>query len=110
MMLVRFLALHAAIGFGIATLFVTALLLADPGGLGTLLQPARSGLLPVCLLWLFSGLTFGAAQFAIALGLASGSEPRGGKGSLSVSPWAALRPARVPVVARAAGRPRRPLP
>ncbi|MCB4823856.1 hypothetical protein [Roseicella aerolata] len=109
-MLVRFLALHAAIGFGIATIFVTALLLADPGGVGALLHPARSGLLPVCLLWLFSGLTFGAAQFAIALGLASEAEPRGGRGSLSASPWAALRPVRVPVPARAVWRPRGPSP
>lgn len=65
--LVRFLLLHAAIGFGLAAIFVAALLLADPGGIGTLLRraPVASG--PVLLLWLFTGMTFAAAQFGVAI-------------------------------------------
>ena len=59
---------HAAIGFALATGFMAAVLLADPGGLGGLLRDPR-GPLPLVLLWGFSGLTFGAVQFGFALWL-----------------------------------------
>ena len=65
MALVRFMALHAAIGFGIAAIFVAALLLADPGGIGTLLRHPSAG--PVALLWFFSGLTFAGVQIGAAV-------------------------------------------
>jgi hypothetical protein len=67
----RFLASHAAIGFALSTGFVVALVLADPGGIGTLLCHPASGHLPLVLLWGFSGLTFGAAQLGFALWLAA---------------------------------------
>jgi hypothetical protein len=67
MALARFMALHAAIGFGIATLFVAAILAFDFNGLGHLLAPARQGVLPLGLLWLFSGLTFGSVQIGVAV-------------------------------------------
>lgn len=108
MVVIRLLALHAAIGFVVATVFVTGLMLADPGGIAALLHPAQAGLLPLGLLWLFSGLTFGAAQFATALGLAAAGNGRDSRGGLAASPWAALRPVRVPAVARALRRPRTP--
>ena len=110
----RFLALHAVTGFVIAAIFVGALLLADPGGAGTLLHPSRSGFLPLALLWLFSGLTFGVVQFAAALEQVPEAERDGGGGSRYGDPWAAARHggrrlvyARVP--ARVSGRPRSPL-
>ncbi len=103
----RHIALHAAIGFAAATVFVTALLLADPGGIGLLLQPRRAGPMPLALLWLFSGMTFSVAQFATSLGTLPGERDRR-RGSLSASPWATLRPARMPAMARAARRPRTP--
>ncbi|RYJ00745.1 MAG: hypothetical protein EON47_12895 [Acetobacteraceae bacterium] len=65
----RFLACHAAIGFALATGFVGVLLLADPGGIGSLLRHPASGTLPLALLWGFSGLTFGAVQLGFALWL-----------------------------------------
>jgi hypothetical protein len=67
--------LHAAAGFPVAALFVGLLVASDPGGLGTLLMRAESAPGPVLLLWLFSGLTFGAALAATAL--CSGGEGAG---------------------------------
>ncbi|MDN3563207.1 hypothetical protein ACFQY5_00450 [Paeniroseomonas aquatica] len=64
-------AAHAAVGFVLASGLVAAVLLADPGGLGTLLRLPSSGPLPLVLLWGFSGLTFGAVQFGAALWLAA---------------------------------------
>ena len=75
----RFLLLQAAIGFGLAALFVLALLLADPGGIGTLLLRAGGGAAPILLLWLFTGMTFGAAQFGAAVMLAPHAEPARGR-------------------------------
>ena len=71
----RFLLLHAAIGFGLAALLVLALLVADPGGVGTLLRRAPSSPAPALLLWLFCGMTFGAVQFGAAVMLLEHREP-----------------------------------
>ncbi len=107
MPVLHFFAQQVAIGFGIAALFLGVLLLADPGGIGTLLRAPSAGWLPMALLWLFAGLTFGAVQFAAALGLAAEPGADDGRGSLSVSPSAArLAPAVAP--ARALRRPRTP--
>src|SRR3954447_2200896 len=100
MPLLRFFALQVAIGFGIAAVFMVALLLANPGGLGTLLLAPATGLLPPVMLWLLTGLTFGGVQFAAALALAAGSPPSDDGGALSASPPHAL--------ARVARRPRVP--
>ena len=64
---VAFLLCHAAIGFALATAFVAALVLANPGGIGELLRRPGTGHAPLALLWLFTGLTFGAVQFGFAL-------------------------------------------
>lgn len=63
----RGLALHVAAGFGIATVFVLALLWTDPGGLAGLLLRAAGHPWPLALLWFFTGLTFGAVQVGIAV-------------------------------------------
>lgn len=101
MPLLRRFALQVAIGFGIAGLFVAALLLADPGGVGTLLLAPATGILPLALLWLLIGLTFGGVQFAAFVGLAA-EAPDGSRGT----------PRRVPAyaMARAVRRPRSPSP
>ncbi len=82
--LVRFLLLHALVGFGIATLAVAALLWSDFGGIGSLLTRAEGHPGPVLLLWFFLGLTFGSVQMGAAFMLKTGrsdddDEPRGGK-------------------------------
>jgi predicted lipid-binding transport protein (Tim44 family) len=102
MPVLRFFALQVAIGFGIAALLLAALLLADLGGIGSLLRSSKAGLWPVLLFWLFTGLSFGAVQFAVALGLAAEHEPRAGRGRLLADPAYA--------VARAVRRPRNPSP
>ena len=62
----RFALRHATIGFGLAAGFVAALLFLDPGGIGAVLRHSAIG----CgLLWMFTGLTFGAVQFAAAVWL-----------------------------------------
>jgi hypothetical protein len=76
---VRFMVLHALVGFGLAALFVGAVLWSDPGGVGTLIL--REGGLPViALLWFFTGLTFGSVQIGAAVMLQDGPQapPRGG--------------------------------
>ncbi|MGG5886728.1 hypothetical protein ACLF3G_06270 [Falsiroseomonas sp. HC035] len=69
------LARNLLAGFGIATAAVTALWIADPGGLGGLLLRDASHPVPLALLWLFLGLTCGAVQFGIALQSGSGPPP-----------------------------------
>ena len=77
---VRFMVLHGLVGFGLAAIFMGALLWADPGGVGRLIL--REGGLPaVALLWFFTGLTFGSVQIGAAVMLQDGrgDAPRGGR-------------------------------
>ncbi|WP_431272046.1 hypothetical protein [Dankookia sp. P2] len=78
---VEFLIRHAAIGFGLATLFVMVLFWADPGGIAQVLQRAPGHPWPTLLLWFFCGLTLGAVQMGIAVMLQDGppdDDDRGG--------------------------------
>lgn len=63
----RFLALHALVGFGLAGLFVGAVLWSDAFGLGRLLLETSAHPMPVLLLWFFTGLTFGSVQMGAAV-------------------------------------------
>jgi hypothetical protein len=77
---VRFMVRHGLVGFGLAAIFVAAVLWADPGGVGGLIL--REGGLPViALLWFFTGLTFGSVQIGTAVMLQDGRDgpPRGGR-------------------------------
>jgi hypothetical protein len=65
--LLRFVLRQAAIGWGAAAVFVGALVLTDPGGIGRLLTQPQEGPGPLLLLWGFTGLTFCGAQMALAL-------------------------------------------
>ena len=71
----RFLLPHAAVGFALAAAFVAALVMADPGGAGTLLTQPDFGRLPVLLLWTFTGLTFAGVQMGAAVMLLAHAEP-----------------------------------
>jgi len=75
--LVRFLLSHATVGFGLAAVFVGALLAADPQRAGTLLLTAAGHWWPVVALWFFTGLTFGAVQIGVATMLLAEPPPRG---------------------------------
>jgi hypothetical protein len=94
--LVRFLLCHAAVGFGLAALFVGGFLLADPHGAGGVLLGAADHWWPALVLWFFVGLTFGSVQIGAAtmlLGHDDGPGPRRGR----MTP---VRLARVPIPAR----------
>jgi hypothetical protein len=81
--IVRFFLAHAAVGFGLSTLFVGGLLLADPNGAGRLLLTGAGHWWPAVVLWYFVGLTFGAVQIGAATMLLEHRDtprPRGGTG------------------------------
>ena len=63
---VRFMVLHGLVGFGLAAIFVAAVLWADPGGVGSLIL-THGGLPVIVLLWFFTGLTFGSVQIGAAV-------------------------------------------
>ncbi len=65
--LIKFLITHAAIGFGIAAIFVAGLLWADVAGLWTLISRSSSGWLAAFLLFFFNGLTFASLQMGFAV-------------------------------------------
>lgn len=77
---VRFMVLHGLVGFGLAAVFVAAVLWADPGGVGTLIL-AHGGVPVIALLWFFTGLTFGSVQIGTAVMLLDRQDdaPRGGR-------------------------------
>jgi hypothetical protein len=77
---VRFMILHGLVGFGLAAVFVAALLWADPGGVGQLILK-QGGAPVIALLWFFTGLTFGSVQIGTAVMLQDGRDdtPRGGR-------------------------------
>lgn len=73
---VRFLLGHAAIGIGIAFLFVAALLALDVAGLRGLILRGGDGLLALALLLFGSAVTFGcAAMGAAVMGLGAAPRP-----------------------------------
>ena len=85
--LVRFLVSHAAVGFGVAAVFVGGFVAADPNGAGTVLLTAADHWWPVVALWGLTGLTFGAVQIGVAtMLLASGDGPTPCRGRLVPAP------------------------
>jgi len=79
--LVRFLLVHAAIGFGLAFVFVGVLVAFDTGGLRTLMMSSDVGFAAFLLLVFLNGLTFGSVQIGVAvmlLGEEDGDQPNGG--------------------------------
>lgn len=82
-----FLARHAALGFGIAALGVALLVWGDPAGLGQLPAAAHEHPLPLLLLWLFGGLTFGGARMAAGIMLPSDEGRHPALGRLVPAQW-----------------------
>ena len=68
--LVRLYILQTLMGFGLSTIFVGLLLWQNVANLYHLVTSTDAGLLAVFLLWLFNGLVFAGAQFAISITLA----------------------------------------
>ncbi|MGK7863459.1 hypothetical protein [Falsiroseomonas sp. E2-1-a4] len=73
--MIRHFLIQGAAGFGIATLAMTGLLLADPGDARSLLLKAAGHWWPAALLWVFLGLTFGAVQIGVATMLLATPDP-----------------------------------
>ncbi len=65
--LVKFLLKNAAIGFGLAVIFVGALMVFDVNGLRTLIWASDMWLLALFILTFFTGLTFGSVQIGVAV-------------------------------------------
>jgi len=66
-LIIVFAVKHTAFGFGLAAVFVTALVWADVAGLGTLFAAAPAGWLAAGMLVFFTGLTFASVQLGIAI-------------------------------------------
>lgn len=80
--LLQFLLVHAVIGFGVAGLFVSALILLDIGGFATLVSRSDIAPLAVSVLTFFLGLTFASVQMGVAVMLLPKENdpgPRGGR-------------------------------
>lgn len=73
--LIRLVLVQCAVGFGIATLAMAGLLLADPGDARSLLLGAAGHWWPAALLWVFLGMTFGAVQIGVATMLLATPDP-----------------------------------
>lgn len=73
--LVRFFFAHGALGFALGAVFVGALLVFDPQDAGTLMLTAAGHWWPVVVLWVFTGLTFGAVQIGVATMLLARRDP-----------------------------------
>lgn len=84
---VRFMIMHGLVGFALSALFVSAVLWADPGGVGSLILK-HGGVPVIALLWFFSGLTFGSVQIGAAIMLRDDREepPRGRRQRLQAVP------------------------
>lgn len=79
--LLQFLLVHALIGFGVAGVFVAALILLDVGGFATLTARSDVASLAIAVLTFFLGLTFASVQMGVAVMLLpkdGGPGPRGG--------------------------------
>lgn len=65
--LIRLYIIQAAIGFGIAGVFVAMLLWFNVANLWHLVTHSDMGFLAVLILWVSNGVVFGGVQFAISI-------------------------------------------
>ena len=90
--LVRFLLVHAAIGFSISFVFVAMLMVFNVNGLWTLVSTSELGLLALVMLTVANGLTFGGVQVAIAvMMMGEEAEPKDPNDGLMRRVWCAVR-------------------
>ncbi len=94
--LVRFLTIHAIIGFAFAGVFTFGLIELNAGNIGTLLANAEGYPLPTIILWFMLGLTSSSCQMGAAIMLLDETPKDGGTGGTYPSVFAPLRLARVP--------------
>lgn len=106
--LVIFMLRHVAIGFAVAILAVSALLVLDPGGIGSLLLGSTWGLLAAGLLAFFLGLTFASVQMGMAIMSLKAEPPSGSGGGADMPLIAQPAPVAVRHTDQAAKPPRRP--
>ncbi|MCC6921178.1 MAG: hypothetical protein IT548_18440 [Alphaproteobacteria bacterium] len=96
--LVRFLVRHALTGVGLGVAFAAYLILADVGGLGTLILASPDRVLVISLLLVGMSITFGSAQMGIAVMLlASRDGDDTGTREKAAPPWQ-IRTEPVPIV------------
>lgn len=93
-MLVRFVVMHALVGFGLAFAVVGALLWFDVSGLGTLMSGNADGPLAAAVLTFFMGLTLGSVQVAFAVWFQAGDDHDGSGGRRIRIPQIFLPPRR----------------
>lgn len=102
--LVKLYITSVAIGFGLAVLFVGALVAMDVAGLQHLVLGSSTGWLAALMMVVFNGIVFAGVQFAIAvMRLADDRDdgPRGGRAvRLELIPVRAEAPARKGVAQR----------
>ncbi len=65
--ILHFFIRHAAFGFGLSAVFVTALIWTDVGQLRTLFAASPVGWFAAGLLYFFTGLTFASVQMGMAV-------------------------------------------
>ena len=82
--LIRFLILHASIGFVIAAAMTLGLLWANIGGVGTLICSASCAPMPAILLWFMLGLTCSSCQMGAAIMLLADDPSDSGRGRRSL--------------------------
>ena len=93
--LVRFMIMHAAVGFALAFVFVGAILAVDLSGLRSLMMASDMGWIALFMLTFFSGLTFASVQMGLAvmmMGEDEGGTPPGKRmgARLGVKIWRAV--------------------
>lgn len=98
--LLRFLLVHAAIGFVVAGLFVMALVGFDIGGFGSLVGRSTVAPLALGVLTAFLGLTFASVQMGVAIMLLPKEEQDGGGRRRGPGLPAGLQPVRFGAVPR----------
>ena len=98
--LIRFLLTHAAIGFGLGIVFVTALMVFDVNGLKTLIWASDIWYVALFMMAFFFGLTFGSVQIGVATMLLAEEHQRGDGSGTFRRLWSRVRPYLAPPARR----------
>ncbi len=80
----RFYFRHVAIGFGLAAIFVAALLWLNIANLNHLIFSSDVAFLALFLLWFFNGLVFAGVQSSVAVMLMADRDDKGPGGGMPV--------------------------
>lgn len=105
--LVKLYIRQVLIGFGLAAIFVAALLMADVARLRSLILATQGGWMALFLLFFFNGLVFAGVQFAISVMRMAEPEDKGDGGLRDRLESFGAEPVAIRVEAEVAG-PQRP--